>query len=624
LAYGKAAKSLLHLVRQRLGAFLPGLKDQVRQILALPRFPAPLLPRSLALPRRTTPTLDLGPIAPFLLDIEEPPRFTPIPRPSPTTLDKPEQPLVNFAALPENIATSPFASFAPVHAPSSASVANVAVLPEPMPPPVAPAYEPRHTIVASALAAAWRALELRSPVTALDADLATPEMRALLDANPADEGRLLALPDQIAREQPGWQVRWQGGTLAITPHATPDSTALLHPSSLIPHPFLLPALRHGRGGRVTRYHPLGWPGDDASGAHLGVYGASAIRMLHAGLIELLATTPPDRLALTVVGDPARAAIYAGMPHVVPPPGDGPAACAALGRALRKGVARGVRPLVLAAIEPDDATLAAIAALIGQLRQRPGANVHLLVAQRRLSLIGRELYTWLPALISAEGIGEARWLPGGCWPRRGRARLMTRGGVIEGIPHLLDDGNAIAALAGFRTSAGPLPPTLWEAPSPLAAEPRVPTRGKGEPALEDHAFSTDPLAIRLARALDPQPIHEPEPIAAPPTTDDLSPWPTGPGGLSPTRVGAIIEQLLAASEITEARPPGVTKGRLAALLPPEERSRAGELMAWLDAAGILADPRDERVRWREPRPLRSNDVDLMRERLHKHAVAIKGS
>ncbi len=88
-----------------------------------------------------------------------------------------------------------------------------------------------------------------------------------------------------------------------------------------------------------------------------------------------------------------------------------------------------------------------------------------------------------------------------------------------------------------------------------------------------------------------------------------------GGSSPSnlsllpveRLEAIIALLATAPAIMAASPPGVTKGRIAALLEPEERRHAGLLMEWLDRAGVLIEPRSEALRWREPRPFCSNDI-----------------
>lgn len=78
------------------------------------------------------------------------------------------------------------------------------------------------------------------------------------------------------------------------------------------------------------------------------------------------------------------------------------------------------------------------------------------------------------------------------------------------------------------------------------------------------------------------------------------------GLAAERLGAIVVELLESPAIHAARPPGITKGRIAALLQAEERQFAEMLMRRLDAAGVLVEPRSDTLRWREPRLFRDAD------------------
>lgn len=77
-------------------------------------------------------------------------------------------------------------------------------------------------------------------------------------------------------------------------------------------------------------------------------------------------------------------------------------------------------------------------------------------------------------------------------------------------------------------------------------------------------------------------------------------------LSSERLEAIITELTKSPAINAARPPGITKGRIAALLQAEERQFAEMLMRRLDAAGVLGEPRSDALRWREPRLFRDAD------------------
>lgn len=70
---------------------------------------------------------------------------------------------------------------------------------------------------------------------------------------------------------------------------------------------------------------------------------------------------------------------------------------------------------------------------------------------------------------------------------------------------------------------------------------------------------------------------------------------------------MAQRLLSDPTICAAAPPGLTKRRLAVLLPERERQRAHELFERLDDAGALAPPKSEALRWREPRPLTIDDA-----------------
>ncbi len=119
-------------------------------------------------------------------------------------------------------------------------------------------------------------------------------------------------------------------------------------------------------------------------------------------------------------------------------------------------------------------------------------------------------------------------------------------------------------------------------------------------------SRDSLIDALIRALDT--THAPTiGVASHRASTDDSSRASDPSLLSIERLAAVIALLASAPTIVAATPPGVTKGRIAALLTPEERRHAGLVMEWLDRAGVLVEPRSEALRWREPRPFCSNDI-----------------
>ncbi|MDW8215536.1 MAG: hypothetical protein RMJ55_18445 [Roseiflexaceae bacterium] len=98
--------------------------------------------------------------------------------------------------------------------------------------------------------------------------------------------------------------------------------------------------------------------------------------------------------------------------------------------------------------------------------------------------------------------------------------------------------------------------------------------------------------------------------------------SNPSGLSVERLAAIVAMLAAAPTIVAATPPGVTRGRISALLAPEERRYAALIMEWLDRAGVLVEPRSEALRWREPRPFCSDDIDWIVARVRSvHTEAL---
>jgi hypothetical protein len=126
---------------------------------------------------------------------------------------------------------------------------------------------------------------------------------------------------------------------------------------------------------------------------------------------------------------------------------------------------------------------------------------------------------------------------------------------------------------------------------------------GEPC----ALDTDLLVLALRRALGLDRL--PDVAAA-----QAHGWPPGPGGMPPGEVAGLVESLLTDARIVGVSPPGVTRARLAALLAPARRTSAAALLDWLDAAGLLDEPRSEALRRREPRRLRSSDPGWIAERL----------
>lgn len=113
---------------------------------------------------------------------------------------------------------------------------------------------------------------------------------------------------------------------------------------------------------------------------------------------------------------------------------------------------------------------------------------------------------------------------------------------------------------------------------------------------------DSLIAALLRALEPASTGDP------PDDHSASARQTITPNLPVERLAAIAAMLATAPSIVAVAPPGVTKGRIAALLSPDERRYAGMVMEALDRAGVLVEPRAEALRWREPRLFCQNDPD----------------
>ncbi len=71
--------------------------------------------------------------------------------------------------------------------------------------------------------------------------------------------------------------------------------------------------------------------------------------------------------------------------------------------------------------------------------------------------------------------------------------------------------------------------------------------------------------------------------------------------------AVLEALVTDPHINAGDHPGVSPRRVRALLPPPWNGVARDVLAWLDAAGVLEAAPDVDQPWRTPRPLRLTDV-----------------
>ena len=483
--------------------------------------------------------------------------------------------------------------------------------------------EDRVLAVAGALATLWQERGLASRVTALDTSSrgGPGHVSVTIDPAPAEEEALLTLPDALAAQR-GWQVRWtrQGGAallvIKLDGSGAPPSRG----------PWLAPLLAHGRNHRTLRFFPL------QTWRHLGLYGAGALEALHVVLTSLLYAQAPRELALAILDAGQVSPLYAGVAHAVAPPGDVSYALAALTQALRRGGhVEHVRPLLLVVVEPDEEALAALSQLLARLRQRGDAPLHLILVQERLQESGREFYAMLPALVSGPGQGNPAWLPGQHdWPQQGMARLAGRGVRLEGRALHVSEAEVFAVLGPLRREARDLPPVLWDnraqrtpsltsgvAPPPVTLDAsRVETvdaggsvEGTPDESANDGLPAPDTAAARDVPAAEVLPVED---AGAPVPLHPV--WPRGPHDVDSAGIQALFARIAASPAITAGAKPGLTRNRLRALLPPEQRSLANQLYVWFDAAGLLADPSRPDLRWREPRALHSHEPAWIAVRL----------
>ncbi|HMO56327.1 MAG TPA: hypothetical protein PKA05_07945 [Roseiflexaceae bacterium] len=413
---------------------------------------------------------------------------------------------------------------------------------------------------ATALAAAWRTLELRGRLTALDVRRGG-RVLAHIEPAPGDEAALTLLPGTLANS--GHAARWHRSILQLTSGV---------PGAACRDLLLAPLLDHPQQHNGRRFVALSWP--TVSGIerrHLILTGTHAVDVLHSVLIGMLYSMPPDDLALSVVGDPAIAAIYRTTPHWVEAPESAAATLETLHRCLRRPHGRSaVRPLVCVLIDPDAATLAACLAIIPRIGS---ASLHLFLVCR----------TPRAALAQIDAIrlqlNEQRRLP----------HAELRIGSLRSTGHVrrLDHAAAVSLAAALPPVADlPLRPVVWQVPVPM-----LPT---------ETSMPADLLA-QLVAALVPA------------TAPQLR-WPVGPAGITPAILAALVDGLCQAPGIVAATPAGVTRRRLAALLAPEHRHAAALLFDWFDAAGVLVPPRSEELRLREPRMLCSHDRHWIADQL----------
>jgi len=240
-------------------------------------------------------------------------------------------------------------------------------------------------------------------------------------------------------------------------------------------------------------------------------------------------------------------------------------------------------------------------------------------------------TRLDLHVTASGCAVRLWA---CGPPSQEARAAIRKAgwklvPLQRLPHPLHPLLLQGALLVGRAPQLTLELGAATAPPVVTAEGETEAEGEGEteaifPAKLPPAET--PAARLLAEAWQAaqQPPSTEEEDTPPPASpgdeggeeEALSPWPAGPGRLSPRQLEAVLERVLSDPDVAER---GLTKNKLrAAGAGPD----AEALLAWLDGAGLLVNPSkpdDPVVRWREPRLLALTDAALIAERLRAAAL-----
>jgi hypothetical protein len=114
---------------------------------------------------------------------------------------------------------------------------------------------------------------------------------------------------------------------------------------------------------------------------------------------------------------------------------------------------------------------------------------------------------------------------------------------------------------------------------------------------DHELS-DPIETEVA-------VLEPE---------EISIWPAGPGRMRPADVAFLIEQIRSSPIVQTGDEPGVTRRRIAQLLPEDLAEYSRQLIYWLDQAGALVAPAVPTEPFRNPRCLHDASDEVLAAQL----------
>lgn len=113
--------------------------------------------------------------------------------------------------------------------------------------------------------------------------------------------------------------------------------------------------------------------------------------------------------------------------------------------------------------------------------------------------------------------------------------------------------------------------------------------------------SDPAAAEANEEVEePAVAYETQVAIAEPLESSI--WPAGPGRMRPADVGFFIEQIRTSPIVQTGSEPGVTRRRVAQLLPEDLSEYSRQLVYWLHVAGLLTPPAVPEEPFRNPRPL----------------------
>lgn len=178
---------------------------------------------------------------------------------------------------------------------------------------------------------------------------------------------------------------------------------------------------------------------------------------------------------------------------------------------------------------------------------------------------------------------------------------------------------VPSTLGLRWACAPVPP----APPLSRSSHRAPTLllevashvESSQPMRPSNFHSLDLQLTAWLKTLLTNPRQPQEEPVGPAQATTPSPWPTGPGTLTPAALGKLIEQLITEPSFQSERKgqSGLSKGRLVKNAGLGETT-ARTLMVWFDRAGVLASAEDGQGPWRAPRPFTLTDLEQIAAKL----------